>query len=213
MKRNLIVIILTSVVLLLIVSLALHLHQQSKKEVLLQFNEHQLDLARQVARELESHFRAYSVCIHFLSCLASLQYHDSKQIRKDIQKNFEHVREIHAQAISVYDEKGTIVFSTLPRLIGLNDGRSKSFEEVKKKENKGKILVSSLVRTDAEGEDERGPSAKPENSDLPHIQFILATPLYQETVDAKYPKPNQRFAGILSDGRCRGVACRTPAFC
>ena len=80
----------------------------------------------------------------------------------------------------------------------MNEGRSKSFEEVKKKENKGKILVSSLVRTDAGGEDERDPSAKPENSDLPHSQFILATPLYQETVDARYPKPNQRFAGILS---------------
>ena len=93
MKRNLVVIMLTSVVLLLITSLALHLHQRSKKEVLSQFNEHQLDLARQVARELESHFRAYSVCIHFLSSLASLQYHDSKQIPTDIQKNFEHVRE------------------------------------------------------------------------------------------------------------------------
>ena len=198
MKRNLFVIILTSVVLLLITSLGLHLHQQSKKEVLSQFNEHQLDLARQVARELESHFRAYSVCIHFLSSLASLQYHDSKQIPTDIQKNFEYVRGIHAQAISVYDEKGTIIFSTLPRSIGLNEGRSKSFEELKKKGNKGKIVVSSLVRMDARGKDEKGPSAKPENAGLPHSQFILATPLYQETVEAKYPKPNQRFVGILS---------------
>ena len=198
MKRNLVVIILTSVVLLLISSLALHLHQQSKKEVLSQFNEHQLDLARQVAREIESHFRAYSVCIHFLSSLTSLQYHDRKQIPTDIQRNLEHVREIHAQSISVYDEKGTIVFSTLPRAVGLNDERSNFLEEVKKKENKGKILVSSLVRTDAGGEDERDPSAKPETPALPHSQLILAIALYQEMVDARYPKPNQKFAGSLS---------------
>jgi hypothetical protein len=198
MKRNLIVIILTFVVLLLIVSLALHLHQQSKKEVLLQFNEHQLDLARQVARELESHFLAYSICIQFLSSLASLQHHDSKQIPQDIQKTFESVKGIHVQAISVYDEKEKIVFSTLPRPIDLNDGSSNFFDEIKKKENKGKILVSSLARMDAEGKDERDPSAKAETSGLPHSQFILATPLYQEAVDAKYPKPNQRFAGILS---------------
>ena len=198
MKRHLVVIVLTSVVLLLTTSLALHLHRQSKKQVLLQFNEHQLDLARQVARELESHFRAYSVCIHFLSSLASLQYLDSKRMRTDIRKNVEYVRGIRTQAISVYDEKGIIVFSTLPRSIGLNEGRSKSFEEVKKKENKGKILVSSLVTTDAGGEDERDPSAKPGKSDLPHSQFILATPLYQETVDARYPKPNQRFVGMLA---------------
>ena len=48
------------------------------------------------------------------------------------------------------------------------------------------------------GGDERDPSAESEKSDLPHAQFILATPLYQETVDARYPKPNQRFVGILS---------------
>ena len=72
MKRNLVVIILTSVVLLLITSLALHLHQQSKKEVLSQFNERQLDLARQVARELESHFSAYSsASISYLPLLPS----------------------------------------------------------------------------------------------------------------------------------------------
>jgi PAS domain S-box-containing protein len=198
MKRNLIIVILTSVVSLLTVSLALHLHQQSKKEVLSQFNEHQLVMARQVARELESHFRASSAWIQFLSSLASLQYHDIKQIPTDIQKHFEYVRGIHAQEISVYDEKGIIVFSTRPRSIGLNEGGSKSFEEAKKKENKGKILVSPLIRTDAGWEDERDPSAESEKSGLPYAQFILATPLYQETVDARYPKPNQQFAGILS---------------
>ncbi len=182
MRRNLTVVILASVVLLLIISLALHLHRQSKKEVVSQFNEHQLDLARQLARGLESHFRAYSVTIHLLTSLASVQHHDSEQMPEDIGRNFEHVREIHARAISVYDEKGTIVFSTLPVANGLNDGRSKFFEEVKKKENKGKILVSSLVQTKG----------------LLRSQFILATSLYQETADARYPKPNQRFVGILS---------------
>ena len=156
MKRNLIIVILTSIVLLLIVSLALHLHQQSKKEVLSQFNEHQLVMARQVARELESHFRASSAWIKFLSSLASLQYHDIKQIPTDIQKHLEYVRGIHAQEISVCDDKGIIVFSTRPQSIGLNEGGSKSFEEVKKKENKGKILVSSLIRTDAGGGRRKG---------------------------------------------------------
>ena len=80
MRRNLTVVILTSAVLLLIILLALHLHRQSKKEVVFQFNVHQLDLARQLARELESHFRAYSVCLHLLTSLSSVQHHDSEQM-------------------------------------------------------------------------------------------------------------------------------------
>jgi len=197
MKRNLFIILLTLGVLLLVIILALHLYRQGKNEVLAQFNEHQLNVARQVAREIESHLRSYSVCIQILASFASLQYRDMRRVPFDIQKNFEHVRKMHAEAISFYDDRGKIVYSTRERPIGSNDTQRELYDWARKKENKGKVFISSLNQIKGRGETMRDPPVFSESPERPSPQLLLATPLYQEAADARYPHPLQKFAGLL----------------
>ncbi len=198
MKRNLTIIALTVAVLLLITFLALHLHRQSKREVLKEFDAHQLDVARQVAREIESHLHAYTVCMQMVASFASLQHHDRKQMATDIGKSFEYMRTTDAQAISVYDEKGGVVYSTEAGEIGLIDGRAAILGEARKWENKGKVFVFSLNRRGGGERSEKNAPARSEGLEPPHFRFHIVVPLYQEASDVRYPKPSHKFVGILS---------------
>jgi PAS domain S-box-containing protein len=197
MKRNLAIIILTFVVLLLVISLALHLHRQSKKEVLGQFNDRQLDVARQLAREIESHLRAYSVCLHMLASFPSLQYRDMRKVPSDIQTTFEFVKKIHAKAISLYDERENIIYSTNRSTIGLSDTRRELYDWAKKKDNKGKVFITSLPQMRGGEKRVRNAGTASESLKPPSPQLLLATPLYQEDVHAGSPKIIQKFVGLL----------------
>jgi signal transduction histidine kinase len=181
MKRNLLIIILAGVVLVMVASLALHLHQQSKKEILAQFNEHQLDTAKQIAREIESHIRAYSIYVQMLAAIPSLQYLDRKRMPSDIQSHFEYVKQMHARTISVGDAKGKIVYSTLPGETGPTFQESEFFEWAKKEENRGKTLITPIIYT---------PS---------HFRLLVVTPIYQQrAIEAMGRGHAGKFVGFLS---------------
>src|SRR5512136_1226454 len=132
MKRNIVVVILTVGVLFLITALAVHLHTQSKRVVLSQFGEGQRDVARQVAREVQSHLRAYSVFLLMLASHPSLQSGDRKRLAADIERSFEQVKKMHALGISLFDEKGIPVYTTFPKAVALNHGKFLSFDEARK---------------------------------------------------------------------------------
>ena len=196
MKKNLALFIPIVLVLLLIIPLALYLHTRSKKEVLSQFNDHHLAVAQQITREIATQLGAYSLSLRILASLAPFQYHDRKRVQVIIEKNFDHFRETHIKSVSVYGEKGRILYSTA-EAVGRKDASSEWLEWARKKENRGRVLISSsdqirdgnsglktLVHTEGH---------KP----IRYAQIFLATPLYQETLDARYPVPNQKFAGFL----------------
>ena len=197
MKRNLVIVLLTFVVLLLVITLALHLHRQSKNEVLAQFNEHQLNVARQVAREIESHLRAHSVSIQLLASFASLQYRDMTRVPFDIQKNFEYVKKMHVEAISFYDEREKIVYSTKGNPLSSPDARKEIYDWARMKENKGKVLITSLNQAKRGEETRRDPPMSSEGLKPPSPQFLVATPVYRETADARYRNPSREFSGLL----------------
>ncbi|MFQ6094258.1 MAG: cache domain-containing protein, partial [bacterium] len=152
MKQNLIIIALTVVVLVTVIFLAFDLHQASKEKLVSNFTERQLLMARRVASEIESYLRARSQGIEILSSFVSLQNHDMKQMAADIQAHFEYLKEKYVKAMSVYNETGTIIYSTNENAIGLNYGQCEFFHWASKKENRGKVFVSPLIRISASGE-------------------------------------------------------------
>ncbi len=98
----------------------------------------------------------------------------------DIEAYANRIEKVYVKVISLYNELGTVVYSTDPNTAGLKKSESNFFIWAKKSENRGKISLTSLF---------------PESQSL---TFILAIPLYQEVSGPGHPKPNGKFVGVLA---------------
>jgi hypothetical protein len=112
MRKNLAIIILTSGALLAVLFFVFHLHQTSKEKVLSQFNENQLQIARQTTRQIESYLRTRSLDLRRLCSPVSRQNPGRERITADIQLNYERLKSVQINNISFLDEKGTVSYST-----------------------------------------------------------------------------------------------------
>ncbi|MDO8738720.1 PAS domain S-box protein [Candidatus Deferrimicrobium sp.] len=191
MKKNLALLTLVAVVLLAVVFLAFHLQQQTEEEVLSQFNERQLLIARQTARQIESYFHSSSQDARYLSSLTSVQHFDVKTMRTDIQAYSKRLETVHIEGVSVLDEKGKIVYSNGADAIGSNHTRSDIYAWAKKPANKGMVRLV-IEKTDQQGAPATGEGVKPSSPGI-----FLVTPVYQESVADGSPGPGGKFAGIL----------------
>ncbi len=181
------IIIATAVILITTVLLLFYLHLESKKGVVQRFQVEQLVASRQLAREIESYLHDRSRGVEVLSSFSILQYRDLNKIAATIQEYFEYVKKDHVKAISVYDEKGTIIYSTTKEVIGRNYKQLDFFHWAIKKENKGKQFISSLIqKTDNQTEP------------LPSFRFLIAAPIYQEVKNTRSQKPTHKFIGIVT---------------
>ena len=144
MKSKLLVLI-TAIILIMTVILLFELQNTTEDEIIYRFSAQQSTAANQIAREIENYLSGRTQGTEVLSSFASLQYRDIKQMEADIQKFFDYVKKYLVKAISVYDEKGTILYSAAESVIGRNYDQLDFFQWAAKKENKGKQFVSSLT--------------------------------------------------------------------
>ncbi len=187
MKTKLII-IAAAVIFIITVILLFYLHSTNEKEVVQRFQAEQLVASRQLAREIESYLGDRTRGVEVLSSFSILQYRDLNKIAATIQEYFEYVKKDHVKAISVYDEKGTIIYSTTKEAIGRNYAECDFFAWAIKKENKGKQFISSLIR-----------KTDDQTVQLPNFRFLIAVPIYQETGKPQYPKPSKKFVGIVTE--------------
>jgi hypothetical protein len=179
MKRNWVLVALTGV-LLAVVSLILHLHYAGIREVLSQFQEHQLSYAEHLSNQVQFFIQARSRGLKALSSFASLQSGDVKRMKLDIETYARQIGTVYVKKISLYDRSGTAVYSTDPATIGLKEGQDKFFAWARRSENRDKILLTPAYP----------------NPQL--LMFILATPLNHETHGSGNPKSKREFAGVLA---------------
>ncbi len=199
-KLPLIVVIVTSVLLLTAAALLLDLHKASEREVVSRSHAHQTMMVRQLAQEIQQYLRARSQGTQVLSTFASVQHRDMKKMVADIQDYFQYVKKSHVKAISVYDEKGTIIYSTTKDAIGRNYAECDFFQWAARKENRGKQFVAALP------EEKQNQVPKVHNlvegsiptERAPHSHFLVATPVYREARDLGYPRPTHKFVGVLT---------------
>ncbi|MFH2029595.1 MAG: PAS domain S-box protein [Bacteroidota bacterium] len=186
MKSKLII-IAAAVILVVTVILLFYLHFESEKEVVRRFQVEQLVASRRLAREVELYLHDRARGVNILSSFPSLQNRDMKQIEADIQNFFDYVKKNHVKAISVYDEKGTIIYSTTKDAIGRSYAGCDFFQWAAKKENKGKQFVSSLIQ-------------KTDDKSASHSYFriLLVVPIYQKAEGANHAERADKFAGIVS---------------
>jgi PAS domain S-box-containing protein len=181
MKRNVIVIACMVFVFVVICLLTVDLHQMSEKEVVSQFQEHQLSHARYLTGQIRSYFESRLSGLQALSSSPSLQYGEPIQRWIDIHAYFDQLKGVHVKAISVLDERGIVLDSTDPKSRGLNLAQRDFFLWAEKKENRGKVSVSPF-----------SPDSPPHS-----FKVLLATPIYQDPSHGKDSKAIWKFVGAL----------------
>jgi PAS domain S-box-containing protein len=177
MKRPLVIITTTGLVILAVVLLTLHLHHESKMEVLSQFQRHQLAHVQHLAYQIEFFFHTRSQELLALSLLVSRENGGFKKRKTDIEaysKMMEHVK-----TVSIYNSTGAIVYTTDKNAIGLDHDDREFFSWAKKKGSKGKVFGSCLPQPDS-------------------LMFLFAVPLYQNSSNANDPEPGGKFTGVLT---------------
>lgn len=104
MRKKSGVIALIAVALLAIFFLTFYMHETNKEKALSQFNDAQLQIARQTALQIVSYLRSRSHDLQRLASSAALQAPERKRITDDIQSNFEHLKTIHIRRISLREK-------------------------------------------------------------------------------------------------------------
>ena len=180
MRRNWILVVTAALFLAAVSLLTLRLHYRGIGEVLSQFQEQQLSYAKDLSNHVQFYIQTRSRGLKALSSFPSLQYEDVPQLKVDIEAYAKQIREVYVKAISFYNEKGAVVYSTDPGAMGLKGDREGFFAWANKSENRGRVSLAP---------------AFPEPQSL---SFILATPVYQEAVDPRRPSPGGIFVGVLA---------------
>ena len=180
MKRNRVLVTLTVILLAVVSLLTLHLHYEGIQEVLSQFEKDQLSYAKHLSNQIQFYIQARSQGLRSLSSFPSLQYGDLNQQTRDIEAYAKQIEKLYVKSISLYDEQGTVVCSTDPKVIGSKTGESKFFAWAQQSENRDRISLTPVF---------------PEPQSL---TFILSIPLYRGVPDSKPHQQNGKFAGLLA---------------
>jgi len=191
MRKNLAIIILTAGGLLAVFFLTFYMHQTNKGKTLFQFNENQLQIARQTAIQIESYLRSRSHDLRRLSSSAAPQDPDRKRMAADIQSNFGHLKAIKIKEISLFDEKGTAAYSTTAVAMGENHSQDNFFSWARDPVNKNSVWIGYEK---ADGRRIPVTAGSPAST---HIGIFLVTPLYRESTTGGRQKPGGKFAGAL----------------
>lgn len=191
MRKNLTVFIFVAGALLAVFYLAFHIHQRNSDYVLSQFQEKQLQIARQTAVQVDSYLRYRS---HDLSRLASAVAHlkpGSRGIAHDVQLNFQHLKMIGVQEICLLDGKGTVTYSTAAGMKGDILATSDFFIWAREPANRNAVWT---------GYARGGGGHAPATSEAPvidHSGLFLVAPLYRDSAAGQKKKAEEKFAGAL----------------
>jgi len=181
MKRNAIVIACMVFIFVVTCLLTIDLHRTSEKEVVSQFQEHQLIHARHLAGLIRSYFESRLSGLQALSSFPSLRNGEPMERRTDIEAYLQQLKKVHVKAVSVLEQRGIVIESTDQKSQGLDFGSRDFFLWAKKNENQGKVFVSSSFP----------------NLLSYHFEVLLVTPIYQDASDVKHTKQGGKFVGAL----------------
>lgn len=182
MRRNLVALLLTFAALVTAVLLALDLRRGSLENAVSQFQDYQLCLAGHIADNLASYLNARAPGLRALASLDTVRQRHPERMPRDLDAYQRGLTPAHVAAVSVFDEAGTIRYSTSPEGIGRSYAQCDFVAWAGREANRESVSLSLLRRP----YDERDARSLP--------RFLLVTPVYQP---ASAGRP-ERFAGLLS---------------
>jgi signal transduction histidine kinase len=171
-SRRLVIIVLTASLIAAVSLLTFHLYRRGTREVLSQFQDHQISFATQLATQVEFFFESSS---RELRALASLLSSESRaeRIKTVIDSQLES-NKIYINEIALYDRKGKVIHSTDSRIAGVGQ---ECLAWAQKQDNRDHVFV------------------RPASEAASPLTFVLATPIY--SLRGGRGEVGQ-FAGVLS---------------
>ncbi len=141
MRRNRVLVILAALLLAVVCFLVFHLYYQSVHETLSQFQENQLLYAKHLSNQIQFYIQNRSRGLRALSSFGSLQKGDVQQMKSDIQDYAKQIEKVYVRAVSLYDEQGTVAYSTDPKIIGFKEPENPFFLWAQRSEKQGQNLT------------------------------------------------------------------------
>ncbi len=176
-------IIITAGVFLIVTLLLIGLHVTTKDEVVKRFQSRQLITANQLSNEIKSCLQNQTRSLEILSSLSAIKNDQSEAITKSLNEYFEYLKSDHLKSINIYDEKGTIKYSTIHDVISLNHSNQKFFSWYNQKENRNKQLITSDV-----------PDVFTQREKSTSFHVMILSPIYKTSSDT----PSGFISAILS---------------
>ncbi len=180
MKRNRVLVALTAILLTVVSVLTLHLHYEGIRKVLSQFERDRLSYTKHLSNQIRFYIQARSRGLRALSSLASLQHGDRNRQKVDIEAYANGIERVYVNSISLYDDSGTVLYSTDRESIGLKKKENRFFAWAQKRENRDRISLTPVL------------------SEPQSLTFILALPLYEEISDSRHRESDGKFRGVLA---------------
>lgn len=178
-KQNRILISLTVSLLAVVSLLILYLHYEGSQAVLSEFQKDKLSYAKHLSNQILFYFQARSRGLRALASFPSFQSGNVRQQRRDIQAYAKQLEQVYVRAVSLYDTRGRVVFSTSP-LIG-NEERWERFVGWEKGNgNRGNTFLTPVLR-------------EPKS-----LLFTLAVSVFQDAGHARVTGKDRKFLGVLT---------------
>lgn len=190
MRRHPFVIILIVGTLVAGAFLAFYLHQEVKKQVLSQFRETQLQMARQAAEQIESYVEARTQDARHAALLASVQHLDLESMPRDVEARFASLKTRHVDEVAVVDAVGTLVYSTTRSAVGSDYAGSDVYTWAREPANRENVKLTM------ETLDARPASSTPGRASG-RSRLSIATPVYQPSAAGDGSSAPATFAGVL----------------
>lgn len=165
--------IITGVVLLL-------LNSSTENEIVNEFNSQQLYLVKDLSRDIESYLISRVQLIDVLTAIPALQNQDSKFIPTEIDQFHAFEKGNYVKTISVYNESGTISYSTNKDIIGHKLAESEIFKWAQRPENKGKQYFSAPIKL-----------TRTNTDSISFLHFVIASPIYNIS--------SEKFVGVITE--------------
>lgn len=158
-------------ILLVVMLLVIDLHQSSSAKMLALFEQHQILHSEYLVSEIQLTFWKELKELQSLSSQSIIQQKGSLS-EIDLNPNGNG----YVKATSIHDKSGKITSSTDHSLIGKTFDQREMIEWARKKENRGKIFISSLS----------------------HLEYLFVMPLYRTVFPADGSKAKEEFIGFIS---------------
>ncbi len=161
--------------------------RQMKEIICEDFNQQQLVLAKYATNGMQGSLNFIRNELSLLNLSPSIQYLEEVSWGSRMNRTFSALKDEGVLEIRLIEDKGKTAYVVdgrgVPRVVQGHFRDTEHFKWANLKENKNRIYVSELT-----GEHVEYPGK---------LVMILATPTYEESVDAAYPVPTGRLAGVL----------------
>lgn len=151
MKQKNLNIILSVVLVLFLLSmfgLGFYLYKQTEKEIVDILGKQQILISKQIQKAVESYFQSRAQGLKALSSFESIIKRIPEKIKDDVNSYYQHLKSYYVPAISVFDEKGRVIYSTSKEAIG-KDYSSYDFWKKLERSYKDSLFFVPIVEPDS----------------------------------------------------------------